>query len=337
MIRLSGLTKRFPVRRSWRQAARHPLNVSYAAALQDVTCSITVGEFFGLLGPNGAGKTTLFKILATLVVPDAGTAVVAGRDVMHDASSVRRLVAPVITDERSLQWRLSARENLRLFAVLQGVRGAEIDSRIDALLTVVGLLDAERKQVGTFSSGMKQRLLIARALIARPQVLLLDEPTRSLDPISAREFRRFLRDEVAGAQGCTILLATHNTEEAFDLCSRVAILDHGKLVAVGAPNQLSAELERERYRVWTKAPRHRSFAALVSAGLVQSVHPDEESVDGWTPVMLEIDGGHDRVAEVLEFLVSQRVPVAGLERSRMSLAELIERLIARRQAEHADA
>jgi ABC-2 type transport system ATP-binding protein len=327
VVRLTGLTKRFPVQRGWLEMVRRPFGTEWATAVDDVTFSVATGEFFGLLGPNGAGKTTLFKILATLVLPDAGAAVVGGYDVARKPAAVRRLLAPVIADERSLHWRISARENLRLFAALHGVASGENRARVDELLAVVGLEDARDKLVGKFSSGMKQRLLIARGLIARPKVLLLDEPTRSLDPVSAREFRQFLRREIAGVQGCTVLLATHNTEEALELCDRVAILDRGRLLAVGAPSQLATDLERDRYRLWTTQPRHRSFATLLGRGAIGSVAVEEEGEDDWTAVVLEISGGPPQVADVLAFLVENRVPISGLERTRLSLADLIARVI----------
>src|SRR5690606_12283158 len=192
-------------RRTWRQMLRQPFGRSERATVVDnVSFEVQKGEFFGLLGANGAGKTTLFRILAARLLPDTGTATVAGTDVVKDPARTRALLTPVVTDERSLHWRLSARENLELFAALFGLRGAAADARIDQLLASVELDDAGDKMVGTFSSGMKQRLLIARALLGQPRVLLLDEPTRSLDPISARRFRRFLREEITGRQGCTV-------------------------------------------------------------------------------------------------------------------------------------
>src|SRR5262245_8535234 len=222
VVRVAGLTKAFTKRRGLREMLRSPRARERATAVESVSCEIAPGEFFGLLGPNGAGKTTLFKMLATVLLPDAGTATIDGHDVVRDSAAVRRVLTPAVGDERSLQWRLSARENLELFAALLEVPRREQRSRIDGLLAEVGLADTGAKLVGAFSSGMRQRLLIARALLARPKVLLLDEPTRSLDPISARAFRTFLRDEIAGRRNCAVLLATHNAEEAFDLCDRVA-------------------------------------------------------------------------------------------------------------------
>jgi len=157
-LRLHDLSKRFRVRRGLRETLRHPGSATWVHAVQHVSCDVQPGEFFGLLGPNGAGKTTLFKMLATLTSPDEGWATVHGVDVMKDPRAVRRMIAPVAADERGLHWRLSALENLRLFATLYALRGSELQARIDEVLGVVGLRGAERRTVGTYSSGMRQRL-----------------------------------------------------------------------------------------------------------------------------------------------------------------------------------
>ena len=185
-ITLEGIVKRFPVPRPIGAVLRAPFARRWVTSLDDVRFDVRPGEFFGLLGPNGAGKTTLFKMLSTLVLPDAGHATVGGHDVATEPAAVRRLLAPVIADERSLHWRLSANENLELFAGLHALPRRGSAARIREVLHVVGLADTGARQAGTFSSGMRQRLLVARALLCRPRVLLLDEPTRSLDPIAAR-------------------------------------------------------------------------------------------------------------------------------------------------------
>ncbi|MGH7649120.1 MAG: ABC transporter ATP-binding protein [Gemmatimonadaceae bacterium] len=329
---LHGLSKRFPVRRGWMEMLRHPRRVSYAPVLQNVSAEVYEGEFFGLLGPNGAGKTTLFKILATLVLPDAGTATIGGLDIIQNAPQVRRVLAPVIADERSLYWRLSARENLELYGVLQGLDRSASRARADELLRVVGLDDTGIKLVASFSSGMKQRLLIARALIGGPRVLLLDEPTRSLDPISARAFRAFLRDEISGRQRCTVLLATHNTEEALELCDRVAVLDHGRLLATGTAERLSRENGDERYRLWTRDPHHPGIASLAERGVASDIEVRGMDDEGWSIVELEIPGGPDRAAQVLAVLAEQRIPIARFDRVTLSLADLIQRIVERQGA-----
>lgn len=331
IVSISGLSKSFPVRRGWLETIRHPRQRLATPVVQDVTCEIYPGEFFGLLGPNGAGKTTLFKMLATLVRPDAGTATIAGLDVARQPEKIRRVLAPVIASERSLYWRISARENLRLYATLQGLVGAVASRRVDEVLEVIELADTGDKMVGQFSSGMRQRLLIGRALLARPQVLLLDEPTRSLDPISARRFRSFLRDEIVAKQGCTVLLATHTTEEALELCDRVGILDNGRLLAVGTADALAAEVADERYRLWTDQPEHRCFASLADQRVVDRLVVQTPDENGWTWVEIDVPGGPARAADVVAFLVENAVPVARFERVSLSLADLIERVVEHRQ------
>jgi ABC-2 type transport system ATP-binding protein len=328
-VRIQDLTKRFPVRRTLRAIATHPFAREQTTSIQSLTCDIHAGEFFGLLGPNGAGKTTLLKMLATLILPDEGEITVNGHDVVHEPEKVRAQLTPVIANERSLYWRLTARENLELFAALLHVPRPETRQRIDEVLEVVGLADTGTKMVGQFSSGMMQRLLIGRALIARPRVLLLDEPTRSLDPISARTFRAFLREELVDRRGCAVILATHNAEEAFDLCDRVGVLDRGRLLAVGSAEVLARDYARPRYRLWTTAPEHPAVASLANGTTTRSVGQPRPSSDGWSIVDLEITDGLDAAARLLDFLVAAGVPVAKLESSPVTLAELIERVVER--------
>jgi ABC-2 type transport system ATP-binding protein len=336
-VRMAGITKRFPVRRGWVQTLRRPFSGESTLVLRDVSVDVLPGEFFGLLGPNGAGKTTLFKVLATLVLPDDGTAIIEGYDILEQPDEVRRVLTPVIADERSLHWRLTARENLRLFATLQGLDRDESRTRIDEVMIATGIADSGTKLAGSFSSGMKQRLLIARALLARPRVLLLDEPTRSLDPVSARDFRTFLREEITGRQGCTVILATHNAEEALELCDRVAVLDRGRLLEVGRASKLVEEYGEESYRVWTRTPEHPAFAALGERGVEVEIEHDPSATDGWTRVRLELSGGHEAASRALDLLTTAGVPVARFERVGLSLAELMERIVERRGARKGEA
>jgi ABC-2 type transport system ATP-binding protein len=325
---LRGLTKSFTKQRSWRAALTGKPR-EWVRALSDVSCEVRAGEFFGLLGENGAGKTTLFKILATLVTPDAGLAIVSGHDVLKSPNRVREALAPVIADERSLHWRLSARENMRLFAALHGLRGAEAARRIDDLLVLVDLVEAADRLVTGFSSGMKQRLLVARTLLARPSVLLLDEPTRSLDPISARSFRRFLREDVALAHGCTVLLATHNAEEAFELCDRVGVLHRGRLVATGATSELAREVGEDRFAIWIRPADQSAIDTLVARGVMREARVSPAEVDGWSRVECDLRGGLDGAAEAIAFLSRAGVNVARCEPVKLSLADLLERVLAR--------
>lgn len=330
VVRVHGLQKSFPVRRSWRAVARHPLRRDRTAALQGISLEVGRGEFFGLLGPNGAGKTTLFKILATLVVPEAGTVEVAGLDALEHPGAVRAVLTPVIADERSLNWRLTGSDNLELFAALYGIPAAERTAAVHGVLETVGIAEARRRMVGTYSSGMKQRLLVARALLSRPSVLLLDEPTRSLDPVTARDFRRFLKEEIAGRQGCTVILATHDAEEALELCDRLAVLDRGSIVAQGTASELARIAGEQRFRVVIgRGQETLALRLLADIGLASFARTPAVAAQGWVTLEGDLPGGESSSAAALRSLLDERLTVAEFARIPMPLADMIERLVAR--------
>ena len=221
------------------------LSKTYGAvhALRDVDLAVAAGEIVALLGANGAGKSTLLRILGTTVLPDAGTARLAGHDVVADPTSARRSAGFLLAEERSWYWRLTGRHNLEFFAALHGMPRAEARSAADALIEEVGLGDAADRQVRGYSSGMRMRLSIARALLGSPPVLLLDEPTRTLDPIATREFGDNLRD-LADRRDSAVLLATHDLHEAATVADRIALLVQGRIVDVLEGEYDAAVLER---------------------------------------------------------------------------------------------
>lgn len=200
-------------------------------AVDGISFAVGAGEVFGLLGHNGAGKTTTIRLLTGRTRPTAGRACIAGYDVAAERDAVKPLINLVFEDQ-NLYERLSGRENLRVFASLYGAPR----ERVEELLGEVGLTEAAGRKVKTYSSGMKQRLLIARALVNQPRVLFLDEPTRGLDPVSARDLRELIGRLSAG--GTTIFLTTHDMEEADELCHRVAFLSQGRVVALDTPREL---------------------------------------------------------------------------------------------------
>jgi ABC-2 type transport system ATP-binding protein len=327
IVRLRGLTKRFAVRRGWREMVRSPRATRWTTALNAVTLDVRRGELFGVLGPNGAGKSTLFRLLSTLVLPDEGSARVDGLDLVRDAAAVRRTLAPAGCDERSLMWRLSAAENLRLYGALHGIRGDALHRRIGELLEVVELEDAGARMVGEYSSGMRQRLLIARALLPTPRVLLLDEPTRSLDPLSAQRFRAFLRERLVDGLGCTVLLATHSADEALGLCHRVGVLHRGRLRTVDEPARLARLAGGDRWRVWTRTPAQCLAAAHRMHDRVHGATAGAAGEDGWTPVEMEIPGGAEGACDVVAWLVREGIPVARVEPVRATLAGMLEHVL----------
>jgi ABC-2 type transport system ATP-binding protein len=206
-------------------------NYNGLVAVNSISFDVEQGEIFGFLGPNGAGKTTTIRMLTGQLRPTAGQARVAGCDVVTERQRLKPQIG-VVFEHQNIYERLSARDNLTFAARLYGVRR----SRVDEMLTRVGLQDRSRERTKNYSNGMKQRLLIARALLHEPKVLFLDEPTRGLDPNVAREIRAIVAD--LARQGVTVFLTTHYMEEAEQLSHRVAILDEGQIVALGTPKRL---------------------------------------------------------------------------------------------------
>lgn len=207
-------------------------------AVDQITFAVEAAEIFGFLGPNGAGKTTTIKMLTGQLRPTAGRATVCGYDVVTQRQQLKRLIG-VVFEYQNIYERMTAAENLRFSARLYGVNGG----RVQEILGQVGLQDQARKKTADFSNGMKQRLLIARALLHRPRVLFLDEPTKGLDPGVACDIRTIVQG--LKTQGVTVFLTTHYMEDAARLCDRVAILHHGRIAALDTPQNLKQDIDPE--------------------------------------------------------------------------------------------
>jgi ABC-2 type transport system ATP-binding protein len=207
-------------------------------ALDDFTLEVSQGSIFGLLGPNGAGKTTLIRILTTLMRQSSGEVFVEGLDPRKHGREIRSLIG-VVPQENSLDRYISARENLELHARLHGMESGRYRSRINELLDLMGLSNRQHDMPDTFSGGMQRRLVVARALLHQPRLLFLDEPTTGLDPQSRRAVWDYIKS-IAGSM--TIFLTTHYLEEAEQLCDRIAIMDHGRLIALGSSQELKDKL-----------------------------------------------------------------------------------------------
>jgi ABC-2 type transport system ATP-binding protein len=268
-------------------------------AVRGVSFDVGEGELFGLLGPNGAGKTTTIKMLMTLLLPTSGHARVLGHDVVAEPREVRRNVGYVFGGDRGLYDRLNARDNLRYFSELYGVRPDRQRHRIDELLDLVGLRGREDERVEGYSRGMRQRLHIARGLLHDPAVLFLDEPTIGIDPVGAREQRALIGN--LKAAGKTVLLTTHYMFEADELCDRIAVIRSGTIVAEGTPAQLKDAvsaghvLEVEAFGV-----RADVLASLRGLAGVRSVSVEE---DGQAQrLLVQVDQGVEVAPEVLRLL-----------------------------------
>jgi ABC-2 type transport system ATP-binding protein len=258
-------------------------------ALDDVSFGVAPGEIFGLLGPNGGGKTTLFKIVSTLLSPTEGTVRVFGDDVVEDPAAVRRRLG-VVFQHPALDNRLTVVENLRHQGHLYGLSGRALAARMSDVLLRVGLEDRRRDLVGTLSGGLQRRAEVAKALLHRPQLLVLDEPSTGLDPAARRAIWQDL-SALRRQDGTSIILTTHLMDEAAD-CDRVAILDLGRLVALDRPAALTATIGGDVIQVTT-------HDATGLAGRVASrFGVRAEVVDG--KVHIERDRAHEFIAELVE-------------------------------------
>jgi ABC-2 type transport system ATP-binding protein len=237
-ISVCNLSKTYSVPfRRLRALFRRPVK-DPVEALRDVSFEVETGEIFGLIGRNGAGKTTLTKIVATLVQPTAGSVAVRGHDSVTHDEHVRREIGLATAEERSFYWRLTSEQNLMFFARLHGLSDRLAKKRIRDLLAKLELEEVARRRFGELSTGNKQRLAVARAMLTNPSVLLLDEPTRSLDPLAAARTREMIRSLAQQDPPVTIFLTSHNLGEVETLCGRVAIISRGRIRAIDTPRNL---------------------------------------------------------------------------------------------------
>jgi ABC-2 type transport system ATP-binding protein len=279
-ISIQNLSKTFPpsfprLKALFRMHVEPPVE-----ALRDVSLEVGDGEIFGLIGRNGAGKTTLTKIIATLVQPTSGTVSVKDFDSIRDEVRVRSLIGLATAEERSFYWRLSCEKNMMFFARLYGLRDQEARRRIGSIFERVGLTELADRRFSDISTGNKQKLAVARALLPEPPVLLLDEPTRSLDPLAAAEMRAL----ISSLEGVSILLTSHNLSEIEELCGRVAIISKGELKATDTPDNL-----RRRH-----APVQKVNISVTGIS-EKDLH---EAIDGFLP---GLSIGADRDALLLSF------------------------------------
>ncbi len=258
-------------RRRW-PFGRKKAEPTWFTAVDGVDLQIARGEIFGLLGPNGAGKSTTIRMLCTLLEPTSGTARVNGFDILKQPNQVRQSLGAVLGGERSIYWKLTARENLEYFAALYHVPPEAAKKRIAELLERVELAERADDLVEKYSSGMKQRVAIARALLSSPPVVLLDEPTLGLDPQAARRLRELVLE--LRAEGHTILLTTHYMEEADQLSDRIGIIDQGRVIALDTPQALKAGI-RQTDVIHLEVSGWRS----AYAGVLQALPGVEKLVD----------------------------------------------------------
>ena len=322
-IRIDDLSKTYPTplagfRRFMRMKTRPAVE-----ALRGVTIGVREGEVFGLIGRNGAGKTTLTKIIATLVQPTSGSVGVRGFDSVRDEERVRAQVGLATAEERSFYWRLTVEQNLTFFARLYGMSDARTRRRIDELFELLELGELRRRRFGELSTGNKQRMAVARALLNSPPVLLLDEPTRSLDPLAAARMRETVGALARGTPPVTILLTSHNLAEVEELCERVAVIIRGRIRAVDTPAHLrSTSRQEETVRITVEGVTREHVGLLLKEVAPRA---EAETQADKLSVVFTREVGDDLLDGALRALVGGGARVASVESERATLLDVIER------------
>ena len=284
-------------------------------AVDGVDLAVARGTVYGVLGPNGAGKTTTIRMLATLLRPDGGSAQVLGHDVVADADAVRERIS--LTGQlASVDEELTGRENLLLLARLLGYKGRQASGRADELLAAFGLAEAAGRLVKNYSGGMRRRLDIAASIVVTPELMFLDEPTTGLDPRSRNQVWDIVRALVG--QGTTVLLCTQYLDEADQLADRIAVIDHGRVIAEGTPGELKASVGQSTLHVRLVHVEHRPEAErLLTRGLAAPVELEGDPVALSVPV-----ADAELAAEALAELGREGLPVAGFSLGQPSLDEV---------------
>lgn len=286
-------------------------------AVDDLTLEVHSGEIFGFLGHNGAGKTTTVRLLNGVLDATSGQSKVLGLDPQTEGPALRARTG-VLTETPSLDERLTARDNLTFYADLYNVPPADVPSRVNVLLTEFELDERADEKVGGYSKGMKQRLALARALLHKPEMLFLDEPTAALDPVAARHVHTLV-ENLARREGCTVFLCTHNLVEAQKLCDRVAVMEQGRLVALGTPLELTRQYVRRLDVDLEVDPCQTELAVKLLQQLTQLVisAPKREK-----DVITMTLSGHEAIPEVLSILIQNSVRVYRLAPQEANLEEV---------------
>lgn len=292
IIETVNLSKKFPVLKGYRDIIFHPFRKKEITALHEINIQVKEGDIFGLLGPNGAGKTTLIKILCTLVLPSAGSAFVKGYNVTLDDKSIRRVIGYVISEERSFYWRLSGRQNLKFFAKLNNIPSRESDRRIERLLDFLDLAKDGHRMFKDYSTGMRQKLAIARGLLTDPAILFMDEPSSGLDPVSAHNLKQLVKEKLAGEEKKTVIFATHNLGDAEELCSSIAIIRNGEVGFAGQIEDVKLQFrDSKKYMMKLRSPETGPAGKIRNMPQVKRIMPLSNGSSGLTEI--EIETGQD--------------------------------------------
>ncbi|MDI6840875.1 MAG: ABC transporter ATP-binding protein [bacterium] len=319
-IETVNLTKRFHQPKGYKELLLHPFSNKEVVALKDVSLQVKEGELFSILGPNGAGKSTLIKILCTLILPTEGKAYINGKDVTKNSDKVKESIGYVINEERSFYWRLTGYQNLKFFASLNNLFSRDADKIINRILEFVNLKDSKDIVFRNYSTGMKQRLSIARALLTEPNILFMDEPTKSLDPDGAREIREFIKEEFVKNGGRTVFFATHNLTEAEQLSDHIAILDKGELKACGSVADLKQLITPAGlYVLMTSKPSSNCIKQVKSIPGICKLTENDAG--------LELEVYKDKVHTVIKEIIALKLEIIECQPKTVSLEKVFSELI----------
>jgi ABC-2 type transport system ATP-binding protein len=305
-----------PLLLRWLSSDRQPVT-----ALHEVTLTIWPGEIFGLIGRNGAGKTTFFKCIATLIEPTRGSLRVFGLDTVRQSRAVRACIGLVTSDDRSFYWRLTGWQNLLFFARLYGLGERAARQRIGSLLDLFEMSHLGHERFHTYSTGAKQKLAIVRALLTDPPLILLDEPTRSLDPLAAADLRQLIRQQMARDK--TVIIASHNLAEVEELCGRIAIISRGEIKECGTIEELSRKYSsHQRVQIHVCPPPSADGFSQMREMFpwLRCSSPDS------TTAMIEFPRHpqDDRLTRVLAYLTARGAKILACQTTRVGLKEIIQ-------------
>ena len=327
VVRASDLVKWYPVPRRYREIVLKPFDFKKILAVDGISIEIMRNEIYGLLGPNGAGKTTLIKMLVGLVFPTSGCAKICGLDIVANLNHAKKKLGCVLSEERSFFWRLTGRQNLDFFSTLYNLDKRESMKRIDYLFDLVELQDMADERFMNYSTGMKQKMAIARGLLVNPDILFMDEPTKSLDPYTAAKLRNFVKDEIVDNLGKTVFMATHNLQDVEDLCTKIAIISKGKIKAVGTPQEIRKIIDtKKRFEIITLdyfENMEKRFETIPDT-FIESIKTEDDSL---FTITFQTETENEVIPEIIKLLVANHVRVISIKEIQRSLTEVFSKIV----------
>jgi ABC-2 type transport system ATP-binding protein len=324
-VEVEDLVKSYPAHRRARELIRYPFRQRQELVLDGLCLSLDAGESLAILGANGAGKTTLLKVIAGLILPTHGRVLVNGFDVRTSAGQAQAGVSYCFSEERSFYWRLTGRENLEFFAALVDLHGSQARKTMSRLGEKLGIGSYLDRPFSHYSAGVRQRFALARALIGSPRILLLDEPTRSIDPVEARNIWSMVREDLIEDQGVTVILVTHQTQEAIAVCDRVAFIEDGTIAAEMPASELKRTVSgQEAFTLTLQGLSARELPRLQCLEGIRELayreHNDEQHLDVWC------DDGDLALSALIAAATSSGAHVRALTRG-ADPAQVMERMI----------